>query len=183
MQSINQPTNTVTSAWLWRTAAMDLAFVGGACLVPTLSHLTTLPLYQLNPMLLMLLASLLLVRGNRIGRIDLRSANALLLAVAMPVVSMVAVGMPTPAKALCMAAELTAVAGLYSLLEDRMPAQRWAHFGLMIAAIVAGKGVYYALKALLLAPAALVGTPLPVQALAALAAALLFALLLPKRRC
>ena len=173
MQSINQPTNTVTSAWLWRTAAMDLAFVGGACLVPTLSHLTALPLYQLNPMLLMLLASRLLVRGNRIGRLDLRSANALLLAVAMP----------TPAKALCMAAELTAVAGLYSLLEDRMPAQRWAHFGLMIAAIVAGKGVYYALKALLLAPAALVGTPLPVQALAALGAALLFALLLPKRRC
>ena len=181
MQSTNQPTNTVTSASLWRTAAMDLALLGAACLVPTLSHITALPLYQLNPMLLMLLASLLLVRDNRIGRLDLRSANALFLAVAMPVVSMLAVGMPTPAKALCMAAELFSVVGLYSLLESRMPANRWAHFGLMLAAILAGKGVYYALKALLLAPATLIGTPLLTQLAVALAAALLFALLRPKR--
>ena len=156
--------------------------LGAACLVPTLSHLTALPLYQLNPMLLMLMASLLLVRNTRIRRHNLRSANALLLAVAMPVVSMLVVGMPTPAKALCMAAELFTVAGLYSLLESRISANRWAQFGLMLAAILVGKGVYYALKALLISSAVLVGTPILTQALAVLAAAMLFVLLLPKNQ-
>lgn len=182
MYTTNQPTGNVVRASLWRAAAVDAALLGAACLVPTLSHLTALPLYQLNPMLLMLMASLLLVRNTRIHRLNLRSANALLLAVAMPVVSMVAVGMPTPAKALCMAVELFTVAGLYSLLESRISANRWAQFGLMVAAILAGKGVYYALKALLISSAVLVGTPLITQLAVTLAAALLFALLLPKKK-
>ena len=87
MHSISQPTGNVVRVSLWRVAAVDAALLGAACLVPTLSQLTSLPLYQLNPMLLMLMASLLLVRNARIRRLNLRNANALLLAVAMPIVS------------------------------------------------------------------------------------------------
>ena len=181
MNTTKQQADNVTRASLWRTAAIDASLLGAACLVPTLSHLTALPLYQANPMLWMLLAALLLVRNRRAGWFNLRGANAMLLALLLPTVSMLAVGMPSPAKALCMAVELFTVAGLYSLLESRVHASRWAHLGLILAAILAGKGVYYGLKALLLGTATLVGTPLLTQLFAALAAALLFAILLPKK--
>ena len=91
--------NTVLSkkTTVARTAIIDAALLAAACLIPTLSHITALPLYMLNPMLLVLLAGMLAVRSR---------TNAFLLAVLLPVVSMLAVGMPTPLKALCMAAEM-----------------------------------------------------------------------------
>ena len=88
-------TLTCNKPALLRTALVDITLLAVASLIPTLSHLTALPLYQLNPMMLVLLGGMLLVRGR---------ANAILLAVLLPVVSMVAVGMPTPLKALCMVA-------------------------------------------------------------------------------
>lgn len=182
MNTIQQQTDNVSRASLWRTAAIDVSLLGAACLVPTLSHLTALPLYQLNPMLLMVLASLLLVRDRRAGWFNLRNANAMLLALLLPAVSMLAVGMPSPAKALCMAIELFTVAGLYGLLRGRITANRWAHFGLMVAAILAGKGVYYTLKAIVMGSAVLVGTPVVTQLAVTLAAAFFFALLLPRRQ-
>ena len=151
-----------------RTAIIDAALLAAACLIPTLSHITALPLYMLNPMLLVLLAGMLAVRSR---------TNAFLLAVLLPVVSMLAVGMPTPLKALCMAAEMLSIVGVYPLLQRlwRAAATRpWASFAAIVAAMLCGKVVYYALKALVIAPAALVTTPVATQAIVALVAAALF---------
>ena len=163
-------TLTCNKPALLRTALVDITLLAVASLIPTLSHLTALPLYQINPMMLVLLGGMLLVRGR---------ANAILLAVLLPVVSMVAVGMPTPLKALCMVAEMLTMVSIFTLMErswnlDRKPFV--ACFGSLLAAMLCGKAVYYALKALLLSPAVLVSTPVATQVLAMLGAALLFCL-------
>lgn len=125
-------------------ALTDVALVGAACLIPTVSHLLTVPLYMLNPMLALLLAGLLLGRDWR---------NALLLAVLMPLVSCLVVGMPAAPKMVCMMAELATVATLFGVLS-----RRWTVLPSVMAAVLAGKVVYYLLKALVMAPAVLVGT-------------------------
>ena len=127
-----------------RYAIMDAALIAAACLIPAVSHLTALPLYMLNPMLALLLAGMLLGKDWR---------NALVLAVLMPAVSCLVVGMPTAAKMLCMVAELATVAGLFHLLS-----RRWAVLPAVLVSVVAAKIVYYALKAVVIAPAVLIGT-------------------------
>lgn len=156
---------TLKDLTLWRIVATDAVLLTVACLVPTLSHLLSFPLYWLNPMLLVLLVGMLLVGDRR---------NAFLLAVLLPTVSMLAVGMPTPIKALCMVVELSTVVFVSGRL------QAWnGRFATSLAAILlavlCGKGVYYLLKALLLAPATLVSTPLWVQLLVAVVAAVGYA--------
>lgn len=127
-----------------RYAIMDAALIAAACLIPAVSHLTALPLYMLNPMLALLLAGMLLGKDWR---------NALVLAVLMPAVSCLVVGMPTAAKMLCMMAELATVAGLFHLLS-----RRWAVLPAVLVSVMAAKVVYYALKAVVIAPAVLIGT-------------------------
>ena len=127
-----------------RLALTDVALVGAACLIPTVSHLLAVPLYMLNPMLALLLAGLLLGRDWR---------NALLLAVLMPLVSCLVTGMPAAPKMVCMMAELATVATLFGVLS-----RRWAALPAVLTAVLAGKVVYYLLKALVIAPAVLVGT-------------------------
>ena len=155
-----------------RAALIDTALVGAACLVPTLSHLTALPLYRLNPMLLMLLAGMLAMRDRR---------NAFLLAVLLPTVSMLAVGMPSAAKALCMVAEMATLVAAATGLERVMSghgsrslsaARRFAAFtGAMLAAMLCSKAVYYTLKALLLPSEPLIGTSILIQVSVMVAAA------------
>ena len=123
---------------------MDVALVGAACLIPTVSHLLAVPLYMLNPMLALLLAGLLLGRDWR---------NALLLAVLMPLASSLIAGMPASPKMVCMMAELATVATLFGVLS-----RRWAVLPAVLTAVLVGKVVYYALKAVVIAPAVLVGT-------------------------
>lgn len=161
-------TTSVRVQSLWRVAAIDVLLLAVACLVPAVSHLLSLPLYYLNPMLLMLLAGMLLVNDRR---------NAYLLAVLLPVVSMLAVGMPTPLKALCMVAEYSAVVFVYGRLQswcDRFVGT----LGAMLIAMLCGKVVYYLLKALLLSPVVLVSTPVWMQLLVVVVAAIAFATLL-----
>ena len=127
-----------------RYAIMDAALIAAACLIPAVSHLTALPLYMLNPMLALLLAGMLLGKDWR---------NALVLAVLMPAVNCLVAGMPTAAKMVCMVAELATVAGLFHLLS-----RRWAVLPAVLVSVVAAKIVYYALKAVVIAPAVLIGT-------------------------
>ena len=127
-----------------RFAVLDVALLTLACLIPTMSHLTALPLYMMNPMLALLLAGILFGRDWR---------NALLLAVLMPLVSCLVVGMPTAPKMVCMMAELATVAGLFHMLS-----RRWAVLPAVLVSVLAAKIVYYALKAIVVAPAVLVGT-------------------------
>lgn len=124
--------------------AVDGALLALACLIPAASHALALPLYMLNPMLVLLLAGVLLHRDWR---------HALVLAVLLPVVSCLVVGMPTAAKAVCMVAELATVAVMFGWLQ-----RKWVVWPAVMTAIVAGKVVYYLLKAVVLAPAVLVGT-------------------------
>lgn len=157
--------NTVTKTQnFMRAATVDIVLLAVACLVPTLSHAFALPLYQLNPMLLVLLASMLLVSDRR---------NAFLMAVLLPVVSMITVGMPTPMKALCMVPEMLTIVAVSSLTLGKVSGY-FGRMGCMVVAILCGKAVYYALKAVLIG-GALVTTPWLMQALVVVLAAGLFA--------
>ena len=121
-----------------------MALLGVACLVPAVSHLLALPLYMLNPMLALLLVGLLIGRDWR---------NAMVLAVLMPLVSCLVTGMPAAPKMVCMMAELATVATMFGWLQ-----RKWAVLPAVLTAVLAGKAVYYALKAVVIAPAVLVGT-------------------------
>lgn len=158
---MNTKVQTVT-----RTVLLDAALLTMACLIPAASHLTALPLYVLNPMLALLLTAMLVSRDWR---------NALLMAVLLPAVSCMLAGMPTAPKMVCMMAELATVAALFGWLQ-----RKWAVLPAVAVAIMAGKVVYYALKALILAPAVLVGTEWTVQLMAVMLWGGLFALVYRK---
>ena len=135
---------TLKSNSIVRLAALDAVLLTLACLVPAASHLFAVPLYVANPMLALLLAALLLGRDWK---------NALVLAVLMPLASCLLTGMPAAPKMVCMVAELATVATLFGALS-----RRWKVLPAVLVSVLAAKGVYYALKAVVLAPFVLVGT-------------------------
>ncbi len=149
-----------------RLAALDAVLLTFACLIPAASHLLVVPLYMLNPMLALLLVGMLLGRDWK---------NALVLAVLMPLASCLLTGMPAAPKMVCMVAELATVAALFGVLS-----RRWKVLPAVLTAIVAGKLVYYGLKAVVVAPAVLVGTDLWLQLAVVLFWGGLFALLFRK---
>lgn len=125
-------------------AVLDTVLVTLACLVPAASHLFAVPLYVANPMLALLLAGMLLGKDWR---------NTLVLAVLMPLVSCVLTGMPAAGKMVCMMAELATVAALFGALS-----RRWKVLPAVLVSVLVAKVVYYGLKAVIIAPAVLVGT-------------------------
>lgn len=143
-----------------RTIVVDFILLAAICAIPSASHVLAFPLYKLNPMLFALLGGMALVGDRR---------NAYLLAVLMPLSSMLITGMPVAANACCMIPELLAVVAVFHLIEKRMPL-----FLAVVTAALAGKVVFYLLRSLLFAPAVLFGTSLLVQFAAIVAAALLF---------
>ena len=147
-------------------AVLDTVLVTLACLVPAASHLFAVPLYVANPMLALLLAGILFGRDWR---------NALVLAVLMPLVSCLLTGMPAAGKMVCMMAELATVATMFGLLS-----RRWKVLPAVLVSVVAAKGVYYGLKAMVLAPAVLVGTEWWMQLAAVVLWGGLFAMLYKK---
>ena len=159
---------TLKSSSMVRLAALDAVLLTLVCLIPAASHLLAVPLYMLNPMLALLLVGVLLGKDWR---------NALVLAVLLPLVSCLLAGMPTAPKMVCMIAELATVAGLFHLLSHR-----WTVLPAVLVAIVAGKVVYYALKAIILAPATLVGTEWWIQLGTVIVWGGLFAMLYRKTR-
>ena len=154
---------TLKSNSIVRLAALDAVLLTLACLVPAASHLFAVPLYVANPMLALLLAALLLGRDWK---------NALVLAVLMPLASCLLTGMPAAPKMVCMVAELATVATLFGALS-----RRWKVLPAVLVSVLAAKGVYYALKAVVLAPAVLVGTEWWIQLSAVVLWGGLFAML------
>ena len=146
-----------------RPVLIDALLLTAVCLVPALSHAVVFPLYKFNPMLLCLMAGMLLVKDKR---------NGFLLAVLLPLVSMLVTGMPVFAKFICMVPELLTVVALFVFLEKKMPV-----FLAMLFATVSGKLVFYALKALVIAPSTLIETGLLLQFSVILLFSALFALL------
>ena len=104
-------------------------------------------------------------------------AVSAVLAVLLPLVSCLAVGMPTAPKMVCMMAELATVAGLFAGLRGK-----WGAVAAVFAAIVAGKVVYYALKAVIVAPAVLIGTEWWLQLAAVVLWGGLFAMIYSRKK-
>ena len=157
---MNMNANISKTDTLVRTIAVDSLLVLTICAIPAVSHLLAFPLYKLNPMLIALTVGMAMVADRR---------NAFLLAVLMPLTSMLFTGMPVIANAVCMIPELMAVVAVYHVTEKHLP-----KFVAFVAAAIAGKVVFYSLRALLFAPAALIGTNLLVQLAVIVAAALVF---------
>ena len=143
-----------------RTLIIDAMLLCAICIVPTLSHLLSLPFYMLNPMTLCLLAGMLLVTDTR---------NAFMLAVLLPVVSMLISGMPAPLKCVCMIVELLTITGVYQLTY-----KRYGSFLSILGAMICGKVVFYILKMLLISPAVLIGTSIWIQLIVTVVFAVLF---------
>ncbi|MBO4752640.1 MAG: hypothetical protein J5526_07875 [Bacteroidales bacterium] len=152
---------------LVRAGLIDAALLVAACLIPAMSHLLALPLYMLNPMLMVVVAGMLLVNSRW---------NAYLLALVVPFVTCLVAGMPTPLGALCMVCEYAAVVTVFGLMARRNSGFWWV-FGSILTAVLAGKVVYYLAKWILLRPEQLIGTSLVWQTVSVLAIAAVFALL------
>lgn len=125
--------NAVKTVKLETIVLMDLVIVGLFYLVPTLSHLTSLPLYRFEPMRCVLLLSLLLT-GNK--------KNAYVMAVTLPLFSFLVGGHPVFVKALLMAVELSANIFLFDLISRKVKSTA----GAMFIAILASKALYYLIK-------------------------------------
>ncbi len=125
--------NAVKTVKLEAIVLWDLVIVGLFYMVPTLSHLTSIPFYRFEPMRCVLLLNLLLT-GNK--------KNAYIMAVTLPLFSFFVGGHPVFAKALLMAAELSANVFLFDELSNKMRNPAIA----MFLSIAASKVLYYIIK-------------------------------------
>lgn len=137
-----------------RSVVTDIVLLGVVYYLPTISHLLAFPLYLLDPMRIVIFASILF-SGNRI--------NPFFLAFTIPVFSYLVGGHPIFLKSLLIGLELLAnVAVFYALLTRGRPV-----FVSVFASILIAKALYYALKALLICVGwlnmELVSTPIYVQ--------------------
>ncbi len=145
----------------WKIIGIDALIIASACLIPALSHLTAQPLYYADPMRWLLLAGLLVVANKK---------NGYLLAVALPLIACLLSGMPAPVKAVIIMVELTANVAIFHLLEKKI-----AVFSAMLLSIVAAKIIYYALKALIIAPTSLISTNVWLQTFIVVLMSIVFA--------
>lgn len=149
------------------TFLIDVALLAALYLLPSLSHVTALPLYMFEPMRVALIIALLFT--NR--------ANAYFIAFTIPLASAMITGHPAPFKALLMGIEFSIIVACYGYLVQmvRIPA-----FAALTAAIVLGKVVYYTMKFAALGAGLLTGslisTPPQTQLVLALGTAAVFAL-------
>ena len=150
------------------TLLIDVALLVALYLVPSLAHLTALPLYMLEPMRLALCVSLLFTSR----------ANTYVVALTIPLASAMITGHPLPLKALLMGIEFSILVASYSYLVQRL---RISAFAALSAGIFLGKLAYYAMKFLALSTGLLAGslisTPLQTQLVLAIGTAAVFGLI------
>ena len=132
---------------------IDITALAFIYLVPSLSHLLSLPLYLVEPMRLMLV--LALVHTNK--------RNSYILALSMPLFSFIISGHPVFAKMFLIGMELSLNVFLFYLLAGRIRNV----FPAIFISILLSKAVYYLLKFALIRLAvidtSLVATPLLIQ--------------------
>jgi hypothetical protein len=132
---------------------IDLSALSFIYLVPTLSHLLSLPVYLIEPMRLMLILAL----------VHTSKQNGYLLALTMPLFSFIISGHPVFAKMILIAAELSLNVFLFYLFSNRMKYL----FPAVFLSILLSKAIYYLLKFALIQLAVinsgLVATPLLMQ--------------------
>ena len=153
-------------------ALTDLAALIGIYLIPSLSHALAFPLYMFEPMRIVLFTAYLFSRNN---------ANALVLAVTLPLFSMLTSGHPILPKALLMSGELFVNVLFFILL---LKHTKWGVFLSLLTATIAGKLIYYGVKFLLIRGAVfddrLISTPVLTQIIILLVIAGVFAIVYQK---
>lgn len=143
----------ITAKEFVKPAAFDIIVLTVIYLVPVFSHLFAVPIYFAEPMRLMLVLSIMFTSQR----------NTYIIAITMPLFSMVVSGHPIFYKALIMSGELLLNAFLFFFLVDKIKNK----FASMALSIALAKGAYYGLKILLLQFAlmsgALIATPIVIQ--------------------
>ena len=151
---------------------VDVVLVVALYLVPSITHLTALPVYKLEPMRIALVIALLYT--NR--------ANSYLVAFTIPLASALISGHPEPFKALLMGIECSVLVAAYGYLRHKV---NWSQFLALTVAILAGKILYYSLKFLSLDAGLLAGnfisTPVLNQVILAAGTAAVFAMVENRR--
>ncbi|MDP1621300.1 MAG: hypothetical protein Q8M08_03080 [Bacteroidales bacterium] len=133
MKDISTP---IIQRSIFVTILTDITALIFIYLVPTISHLVSLPVYLIEPMRLALI--LAMVHTNK--------KNAYLLALTMPLFSLLISGHPIPPKMLLMALELFMNVFLFhALLKRKQPV-----FPSILMSIVLSKIIYYFLKFILI---------------------------------
>lgn len=125
--------NSVKTVKLETIVLWDLFVIGVFYMVPTLSHLTSVPFYRFEPMRCVLLMNLLLTGNKR---------NAYIMAITLPLFSFFVGGHPVFAKALLMAVELSVNVFLFDVLSKKIKNAAVA----MFLSIVLSKVFYYIIK-------------------------------------
>jgi len=132
---------------------LDIGALTFIYLVPTISHLTSLPVYLIEPMRLMLIFAL--VHTNK--------TNAFIIALTMPLFSFLVSGHPVFPKMLLIAFELTLNVYLFYFLARKIKSV----FPAIFLSIIVSKIIYYLLKFGLVSMAVIDGsvisTPLTIQ--------------------
>lgn len=150
MKAISQH---IPNKLLTKSILLDLSALAFVYLVPTLSHLTALPIYLIEPMRLMLILALVHTNKN----------NAYLLALSLPLFSFLISSHPVFAKMLLISFELSLNVFLFYLLKDRF----LKVFPAILLSIILSKMAYYSIKFGLLSFAilngSLISTPLFIQ--------------------
>lgn len=162
-------TNVAAASLRWRIILTDLAVLGAAYGLPSLSHIAPFPLYYLDPMRLLLLTAYLLTTHR---------GNAVLLAATIPLFSTWVTGHPPFAKALLIGMELVVnITLLHAVLG------RWKQPVILkvLGTIVVSKVVYYTAKALFIwwgwLQDKVIATGLDTQLITAVALSCFFALI------
>ncbi len=136
-----------------KSIALDLSALAFIYLIPTFAHLTSMPIYLIEPMRLMLV--LALVHTNK--------RNAYILALTLPLFSFLLSSHPVFAKMLLISFELSLNVFLFYLLKDRF----LKVFPAILLSIIFSKIAYYSIKFGLLSYAildgSLISTPLFIQ--------------------
>lgn len=136
-----------------KTGLFDFLALGVIYLVPVFSHLFALPVYYIEPMRLMMVFAVMYTSRK----------NAFIIALTMPLFSMLVSGHPVFYKALIMSGELAVNVGLFYFLQNRIAGK----FAAMAVAIGISKLLYYAVKIMLinfvLISGDIIATPLWIQ--------------------
>jgi hypothetical protein len=167
---------TITGAiQTWqRVIISDILVLAFVYLVPAIAHLIPFPLYFFDPMRVAILAGYLLSRNK---------TNAFILAMTVPLFSMIMSGHPFFFKALLISTELTVNLWFFIFLVNRT---KWFLPVSLFVSILASKMIYYVLKyffiSFSLIDGTLISTDLPVQLFTIIVITVVFSLFFRLKR-
>lgn len=168
---MNTITQNLNKGILWKSLLIDFSALAFIYLVPTFSHLLSLPLYFIEPMRLMLI--LALAHTTR--------RNAYLLALTLPLFSFLISSHPVFIKMILISFELVLNVYIFYLLKDKMTKV----FPAILISIITSKVIYYAIKYVLIYAAllssGLISTPIIIQIITTFVFSIYVYLLLKKQ--